>query len=192
MTTAPVDNIYVTVSGARGPQGPGGGGGEGPTTSPFGAALIIQPDAPSAQGVLGLGQAAVANIGTVSGTVAAGDDSRITGAAQTSLGNTFSAAQHIALADGQNALYVINTTYANKSWITYAKSPNAVDTDLRFYSSGSAFTGDVLTLSGVNGMIRLNAYGAGALITDGSGNVTASAALASWAPSPPGRTRSPA
>jgi len=39
-------------------------------------------DAPTARTNLGLGSAAVANTGTTTGTVAAGDDSRITGAVQ--------------------------------------------------------------------------------------------------------------
>lgn len=49
--------------------------------SAFGATLVDDANAAAAQSTLGLGNSATKNVGTAAGTVAAGDDSRITGAA---------------------------------------------------------------------------------------------------------------
>lgn len=54
------------------------------TTTTFGRALLALADATAARTTLGLGGSATLNVGTATGTVAAGDDSRITGAAQKS------------------------------------------------------------------------------------------------------------
>src|SRR5690606_9943997 len=48
----------------------------------IGDALITAEDAAAARGSLGLGNSATRDVGTTAGTVAAGDDSRITGALQ--------------------------------------------------------------------------------------------------------------
>ena len=52
------------------------------STTTFGRSLLALADAAAGRTALGLGGAAVLNVGTTTGTVAAGDDSRITGAAQ--------------------------------------------------------------------------------------------------------------
>ena len=52
------------------------------STTTFGRALLALADAAAGRTALGLGGAATLNVGTTAGTVAAGDDSRITGAAQ--------------------------------------------------------------------------------------------------------------
>ena len=49
--------------------------------SDFGETLVNAADADTARATLGLGDSATKNTGTTAGTVAAGDDSRITGAA---------------------------------------------------------------------------------------------------------------
>lgn len=49
--------------------------------STFGASLVDDADAATARATLALGDSATKKVGTTSGTVAAGDDSRLTGAA---------------------------------------------------------------------------------------------------------------
>lgn len=50
------------------------------STTSYGRALLALADAAAGQTALGLGDSATKNVGTTAGTVAAGDDSRVTGA----------------------------------------------------------------------------------------------------------------
>ncbi|WP_367347590.1 hypothetical protein [Sphingobium yanoikuyae] len=53
------------------------------TTTPFGRGMLTMADDAASRTALGLGGAATLNVGTAAGTVAAGDDARITGALPT-------------------------------------------------------------------------------------------------------------
>ncbi len=82
------------------------------STTPFGRALLELADAAAGRTALGLGGAAVLNVGTTAGTVAAGDDSRITGAAQkasnlSDLANTATAFGNIKQAATTSATGVV-------------------------------------------------------------------------------------
>jgi hypothetical protein len=74
-------------------------------TTAFGRGLLILADAAALRSSAGLGGAAVLNVGTTAGTVAAGDDSRIAGAAQkasnlSDLANEATARTNLGLAIG--------------------------------------------------------------------------------------------
>jgi len=76
-------------------------------TTTFGRSLLTQADAPSTRTTLELGSAATASIGTTAGTVAAGDDSRITGA----LSVTTAASTYQPLSANLTALGANNPSY---------------------------------------------------------------------------------
>lgn len=116
-TAAAAVSVHESTSGVHG-------------ISAFGATLVDDADAATARATLGLGGVATLNVGTTTGTVAAGDDSRITGALQTSsaaelirdtIGTALAGSGRITVTPNDGADTITVTTDATKvSVATYS------------------------------------------------------------------------
>lgn len=178
------------------------------TTTTYGRSLLTGADAPTTRVTLGLGGAAVLSVGTTTGTVAAGDDARIIGAAQKSanlsdLASAATSRTNLGLAGA--ALLAVGTTMgtvaagddsriigaaqksSNLSDVASAATSRtnlglAIGTNVQAFSSTlSAVAGGTYTGASsitTTGTLTSGATGAGFTIGLGSSTLTGTVAIA--------------
>ena len=138
-----------------------------------GRTLLTAADAAAQRTALGLGGAAVLSVGTTAGTVAAGDDSRITGAIQSSLLTTrgdiitrgASAPQRLALGASS---YVLTSDGTDAVW----SAPTTGATQTINWTTGTATSGNG-TATITNATVVTLSMAAGATASYASGTYTA-------------------
>jgi len=131
------------------------------TLSAFGRTLIALTDAAAARAALELGNSATLNVGTTAGTVAAGDDSRITQAASDAANALSVANTANTTANTANTRTTTNITEGTNLYFTETRVRNTPLTGLTFPAGVIAATDTVLVGLG-KAQLQLNARPTGA------------------------------
>lgn len=138
------------------------------TINTDGSVTLAQP---AATDVSGLGGAATLNVGTITGTVAAGDDSRIVGAAQKSAnGSDFTSASTVRTNLGLGTIAIQSAGSVAITGGTIAVNPGSAGApSLTFAGSTAGFYGDGSNGMGINtgGGTRITISSTGAVLFAG-------------------------
>lgn len=187
----------LTSAADRLPYFTGSGTASLATFTSAGRALVDDADATAQRATLGLGGAATLNVGTTTGTVAAGDDSRITGALQTSaaaelirdtIGTALAGSGRITVTPNDGADTITVTTDATKvSVATYSSGwparPSAdlviwVSSDRAATTPGAATGDDIVILPSPLVPLMFALSDESTAITTGTAKLTARAPYA--------------